>query len=426
MIQRFYNNIEDIIFFLNQRKKDFDNYMERTKEIINKVMNEKENAIIELTKKYDYPDFSYDDLFVSEKEIEDAYNSVEKEFLKSIEVAFNNIYEFHLRQKEETWFYFKNNSMLGQIILPLERVGLYIPGGLAAYPSTILMNFIPAKIANVKEIIMCSPPSKSKQINKYVLATAKYCGIEKIFKIGGAQAITAMAYGINPIPKVDKIVGPGNIWVATAKKILYGEVDIDSIAGPSEILIITDGSINPKYIAADFLSQAEHDEKASCILITTDEKFTEEVEKNIDLMLKKFENPTAKKSISEFSAFIIVPSIEKAIDISNTIAPEHLEICCKDYFNVLKGIKNAGSIFLGEFSPEAIGDYVAGANHVLPTLSTARFSSPLGVYDFVKKLNVIEYSKQQFLIDAKYAINIAEKEGLLLHANSLKVRLENV
>ncbi|MEZ0535865.1 histidinol dehydrogenase [Caldicellulosiruptoraceae bacterium PP1] len=418
----YYNNfsLENFIKdkeFINQK------YEQDVKTIIDYVKKEKDKALVELTNKFDCNNFTYDDLIVPKKEIDEAYNSVEKDFLFSLENAYKNIYEFHSKQKEESWFYYRSNSMLGQIIRPLENVGIYVPGGNAAYPSTVLMNAVPATVACVSNIYMVSPPGKDKKINKYILAAAKFCNIENIYKIGGAQAIAALSFGTETIPKVDKIVGPGNIWVATAKKLLYGVVDIDMIAGPSEILIIADETANPNYIAHDLLSQAEHDINASSILITTSEKLAHKVYDNVFELLSKNSNSIAKKSIDENAIIIIVNNLKTATDISNRISPEHLEIVTNENHNILRFIKNAGSIFLGEYSPEPIGDYIAGPNHVLPTGGTARFFSPLGVYNFIKRMSIIEYSKEQFEKDALYAINIAKNEGLNFHAQSLKVRL---
>lgn len=346
--------------------------------------------------------------------------------MQALELAYENIYQYHLKQKEETWLFTKGDTILGQIVRPLERVGIYVPGGNGSYPSTVLMNSIPAKVAGVKEIIMVTPPDKEKKINKYTLAAAKICGVNKIFKVGGAQAIAALAFGTELIPKVEKIVGPGNIYVAIAKKILFGNVDIDSIAGPSEVLIIADSFANPKYVAADLLSQAEHDAMARCILITTSQDLALEVNKKVDEMLKANPNQIAAQSIERNGVIIIVEDLDDAVEIANRICPEHLELCCKNSEDLIFKIKNAGAIFVGEFSPEPIGDYIAGPNHVLPTSGTARFFSPLGVYDFVKRISLIKYSKEQFLKDAPFAIEIAQKEGFLFHANSLKVRLEDV
>lgn len=426
------------------RKQEIENYIktalirkweneeeieQRVRRIISDVKDKKDEAVLYYTQLFDCDDICLDELQVTQEEIERAYFECEREdreFIDALNAAYKNIYEYHMRQKEESWFYVKNGSLLGQIIKPLEKVGIYVPGGKGAYPSTVLMNSIPAKVAGVEKIIMVTPPDKHKNVSKYTLAAAKICGVDKIYKVGGAQAVAALAFGTQIIPKVDKIVGPGNIYVATAKKLLFGYVDIDSVAGPSEVMVIADGSANPRYIAADLLSQAEHDPMARCILVTTSLKVAQEVSESVEKMLARFENSVALEAIEKNGVIIVVDSLSEAAEIANIIAPEHLEICCNDTEEVLLKIKNAGAIFIGEYSPEPIGDYIAGPNHVLPTSGTASFFSPLGVYDFVKRMSLIKYSKEQFLTDAPHAINIAQKEGFLFHANSLKVRLEDV
>lgn len=420
------NFLEGLDLFTNQRLNEIE---EKVKEIIEEVRTNKDSAIVNYTKLFDSPDFDLNDLIVKDEEIEQAYLECKKEdmeFISALEVAYKNIYEYHSKQKEESWFFSKDGSILGQIIRPLERVGIYVPGGKGAYPSTVLMNCVPASVAGVKDIVMVCPPSKDKRINKYVLAAAKICGIRKVFKVGGAQAIAALTFGTNLIPRVDKIVGPGNIYVAVAKKLLFGYVDIDSVAGPSEILIIADESAKPKYISADLLSQAEHDTMAKSILVTTSEKLALDVKTQVEKMLKEYTNPVAEQSIRDNGVIIVVDNIERAIEIANLISPEHLQLNCKDPDEVFFKIKNAGAIFVGDYSPEPIGDYIAGPNHVLPTAGTARFFSPLGVYDFVKRISIIKYSREEFSKESHYAINIAQKEGFLFHANSLKVRFEDV
>ncbi|MGB9975714.1 histidinol dehydrogenase [Thermovenabulum sp.] len=404
----------------------------RVKEIIEKVKEKGDEALIELTKELDGVFFNKEELEVRDEEIEKAYQSVEKDFLEALHKAYENILEFHEKQKQESWFYIKEGSKLGQRVLPLESVGVYVPGGKAAYPSTVLMNAIPAKVAGVEKIYMTSPPGKDKQISPYILAAAKVCGINKIFKIGGAQAVAAFAFGTQTIPKVDKIVGPGNIYVACAKKQVYGEVDVDLIAGPSEIVVIADETADERYVAYDLLSQAEHDENAMAVLITDSEHLAFGVLRCLKNFLEQNEGiyknniTIAKKSIDEYGLIIIAENLKEAVKISNLIAPEHLEIIAKNSGELLNDVKNAGTVFLGKFSPEPIGDYIAGTNHVLPTNQTSRFFSPLGVYDFVKRINVVEYSMESFRLYADYAIKIAEREGLYLHANSLKVRMEDV
>lgn len=423
------NDLEQFLDNDSDSYKDVEQVEEKVKKIISDVKFKKDEAVLNYTRLFDCEEFDFEDLIVKEEEIDRAFMECQKEnykFIQALEKAYENIYQYHLKQKEETWIFTKGDAILGQIIRPLEKVGIYVPGGNGSYPSTVLMNSIPAKVAGVKEIVMVTPPNREKKINKYTLAAAKICGIDKIFKVGGAQAIAALAFGTKLIPKVDKIVGPGNIYVTIAKKILFGNVDIDSVAGPSEVLIIADSFANPKYVAADLLSQAEHDIMAKCILITTSQDFALEVSKKLDEMLKLNPNPIAAQSIEENGLIIIVEDLDEAVDVANRICPEHLELYCKSAEDLVFKIKNAGAIFIGEFSPEPIGDYIAGPNHVLPTSGTARFFSPLGVYDFVKRISLIKYSKEQFLDDAPFAIEIAEKEGFLFHANSLKVRLEDV
>lgn len=422
--------IENYIETVKIRKWENEEEIEqKVRRIISDVKDKKDEALLYYTRLFDCEGICLGELQVSQEEIERAYFECEREdkdFIDALNTAYKNIYEYHMRQKEESWFYIKNGSLLGQIIKPLEKVGIYVPGGKGAYPSTVLMNSIPAKVAGVEKIIMVTPPDKNKSISKYTLAAAKICGIDKIYKVGGAQAVAALAFGTQIIPKVDKIVGPGNIYVATAKKLLFGYVDIDSVAGPSEVMVVADGSANPKYIAADLLSQAEHDPMARCILVTTSLQIAQEVSENVDKMLAIFENSVALESIERNGVIIVVDSLSEAAEIVNIIAPEHLEICCNDAEKILFKIRSAGAVFIGEYSPEPIGDYIAGPNHVLPTSGTASFFSPLGVYDFVKRMSLIKYSKEQFLTDAPYAINIAQKEGFIFHANSLKVRLEDV
>jgi len=422
--------VENYIEMAQIRKWENEEEIEqKVRQIISDVKDKKDEALLYYTRLFDCEGICLDELQVSQEEIERAYFECEREdkdFIDALNTAYKNIYEYHMRQKEESWFYIKNGSLLGQIIKPLEKVGIYVPGGKGAYPSTVLMNSVPAKVAGVEKIIMVSPPDKNKSISKYTLAAAKICGIDEVYRVGGAQAVAALAFGTQIIPKVDKIVGPGNIYVATAKKLLFGYVDIDSVAGPSEVMVIADESANPKYIAADLLSQAEHDPMARCILVTTSLQVAQEVSENVEKMLAIFENSVAMEAIEKNGVIIVVESLFEAAEIANIIAPEHLEICCNDTEEVLFKIKNAGAIFIGEYSPEPIGDYIAGPNHVLPTSGTASFFSPLGVYDFVKRMSLIKYSKEQFFSDVQHAINIAQKEGFLFHANSLKVRLEDV
>ncbi|MBO5888818.1 MAG: histidinol dehydrogenase [Clostridia bacterium] len=409
------------IFSVKTEKRDVSSIVSG---IIEKVKKEGDKAIIELCEKFDKAKLST--LKVSEKEIEDAYNSVDKEFIKTLEFASKNIYEFHLKQKREGFEIKRSNGeIVGQKIIPIERAGIYVPGGTAAYPSTVLMDAIPAKIAGCKQVVMTTPPAKDGKVNKYILAAAFVAGVDKIYKVGGAQAIAALAYGTETVLKVDKIVGPGNAFVAEAKKQVFGKVSIDMIAGPSEIMVVADRFNQPEDIAADLLSQAEHDKLASAVLITDCEEFAMEVSREIENQIPRLERADiARTSIDNNGKIIITKSLSKAIDLANDIAPEHLELCVEKPFDYLKKIKNAGSVFLGRFCPEAMGDYMAGLNHTLPTSGTARFSSPLSVDDFIKKTQYVYYTKQALIEDADDVFDFATKEGLTAHAKSAVIRLE--
>ena len=409
------------IFSVKTEKRDVSSIVSG---IIEKVKKEGDKAIIELCEKFDKAKLST--LKVSEKEIEDAYNSVDKEFIKTLEFASKNIYEFHLKQKREG-FEIKRSSgeIVGQKIIPIERAGIYVPGGTAAYPSTVLMDSIPAIVAGCSRVVMVTPPNQKGEINPYILASAKVAGVTEIYKVGGAQAIAALAYGTESIPKVDKIVGPGNAFVAEAKKQVFGEVSIDMIAGPSEILVIADGKSNKSYVAADLLSQAEHDKMASAVLVTDSYDFAIEVQAEIERQLALLErNEIARASIDDYGKIIVTEDIEKAIDVANQIAPEHLEICLDNPFDYLDKIKHAGSVFLGRYCPEAVGDYLAGSNHTLPTSGTARFSSPLSVDDFIKKTQYIYYDENALSSVANKVDLFAKKEGLTAHAKSATIRTE--
>ncbi|MBI5892718.1 MAG: histidinol dehydrogenase [Deltaproteobacteria bacterium] len=361
---------------------------------------------------------------VKGQEIQKAIKTIPKKDLEILKLAAKRIKSFHERQLQNSWaFNEKDGTILGRIITPIEKVGIYVPGGKASYPSTVLMNAIPAKIAGVQEITMVTPPSKNG-ISPYVLAAAYIAGVDKIYQIGGAQAIAALAYGTETIPKVDKIVGPGNIYVATAKRLVFGAVDIDMIAGPSEILIVNDGTGEPSWLAADLLSQAEHDELASSILLTTSKRMAEAAAKEVSRQIKELKREAiAKKSIDRYGAIIITKDLKEAADIANRIAPEHLELFVKKPFEILKKIKNAGAIFLGQNTPEALGDYMAGTNHTLPTGGTARFSSPLGVEDFIKRSSVLAFSKKGFEKLGKDVVRFADIEGLEAHGKSVKIRM---
>lgn len=417
-------NIKTIANDLNQRGSQSDLNVEViVSDILKEVRETGDLALREYTNKFDKVDLV--NFEVSEKEINEAFESVEKSFIKAIIKAKENIIEYHSKQKKEGYVITREDgTILGQRIMPLSKVGVYVPGGTAAYPSSVLMNVIPAKVAGVDEIIMITPPSKDGGINPYIAATAKVAGVNKIFKVGGAQGIAALAYGTKSVPKVDKVVGPGNIFVATAKKQVYGIVDIDMIAGPSEILVIADKDANPRYVAADLMSQAEHDVLASSILVSDSEELITEVNTELKIQLKRLSRKEIiESSITNYGMAILCNDLDEAIEVSNLIAPEHLEILVGNPMQCLGRIKNAGSVFLGENTPEPVGDYMAGTNHVLPTNGTARFYSPLSVDEFTKKSSFIQYSKTAIIKDAEQIINMANHEGLTAHANSVKVRL---
>jgi len=394
-------------------------------EIIENVKTNGDSALFEYCKKFDGADLS--SLEVTSEEIDEAFASVEPQFVEIIKKAAENIKKFHQKQVRNSFIINDTDGVvIGQKVLPVERVGLYVPGGTAAYPSTVLMDSIPAKIAGCSEICITTPPSRDGKVNSVILAAAKIAGVDRIFKIGGAQAVAALAYGTQTVPKVDKIVGPGNAYVAEAKKQVFGRVSIDMIAGPSEILIVADGSSNPKYVAADLLSQAEHDKMASAVLVTDSmdlaKAVSTELERQIPLLPRQ---EIARESIDNNGKIIVADDISKAIDIANEIAPEHLELCVDNPFDYLDKIKHAGSIFMGKYCPEALGDYFAGPNHTLPTTGTARFSSPLSVDDFVKKTQYTYYTKDALSKVADDVAFFAKKEGLDAHANSATIRFED-
>ncbi len=396
--------------------------------IIADVRKGGDRALAEYTKKFDGVDLK-GKIEVSARAINAAIKKVSKKDLKLMEFAASRIETFHRRQTRGSWFIKDDRgSMLGQRITPLERVGIYVPGGKAAYPSTVLMNAIPARVAGVDEVVMVTPPGKGgkggkRGISPHVLAAAKVAGVKRVMRVGGAQAVAALAYGTRTVPRVDKIVGPGNVYVVTAKRLVFGAVDIDMIAGPSEILIINDGTGDPAWIAADLLGQAEHDELASSVLITTSKKMAEAVRKETAKQLKKLKRRAiAEKSIADYGTIFIARTLRRAAEISNRIAPEHLELFVEKPLDLLGRIRNAGAIFLGAYSPEAGGDYLAGPNHTLPTGGTARFSSPLGVYDFIKRSSVIQFSKEEFLSLAPSIERFARVEGLEAHAKSVTIR----
>ena len=409
---------------LKRSPNNYSEYEDVVAEIVNNVREKGDQAVFEYTKKFDKWEISANTIRVTEAEIDEAFKVIEKEFVEVLKRAAANIEDFHRKQLRNSWIDTKpDGSILGQRILPIAISGVYVPGGKAAYPSSLLMNVIPAKVAGVEKVIMTTPAGADGKVNVGTLVAAKVAGVDEIYKVGGAQAIAAMAFGTESIPKVDKITGPGNIFVALAKKACFGYVSIDSIAGPSEILVIADETANPRYVAADLLSQAEHDELASAILITTDEKLAEAVGKQIDDFLKELSRTEIiKKSLDQYGYILIADSIEDAVEAANAIASEHLEILTKDPYAIMTKIRNAGAIFLGEYSSEPLGDYYAGPNHILPTNGTAKFFSPLNVDDFMKKTSIISYSKEALEKVHKDIELFAEKEGLTAHANSIKVR----
>lgn len=418
------NLLEDL---LKRSPNSYGQYEASVQSILNEVKEKKDEAVFAFTRKFDGAEISADNILVTEAEIEEAYQKVDASLLDVIRKARNNIENFHAKQRQNSWFDSKpDGTILGQKVTPLQRVGVYVPGGKAVYPSSVLMNVMPAKVAGVDEIIMVTPPGKEGKISPNTLVAAKEAGVDKIYKVGGAQAIGALAYGTESIPKVDKIVGPGNIYVALAKKAVYGHVSIDSIAGPSEILVIADETANPRYVAADLLSQAEHDELASAILVTTSEELAKAVSNEVDGFLKVLSrSEIIAKSLDNYGYILIADTMDDVIDVANEIASEHLEIQTKNPFEVMTKIRNAGAIFIGEYASEPLGDYFAGPNHILPTNGTAKFFSPLSVDDFVKKSSIISYSKDALSRVHKDIEAFAKAEQLTAHANSVHVRFEN-
>ena len=417
------NILDDL---LKRSPNNYTQFENTVAEIIANVRDKKDEAIFSYTEQFDKCQITAQTIRVTESELQEALASVGDEFVSIMQKAAGNIRAYHQKQVRASWFDAKEDgSILGQKITPMDMVGVYVPGGKAVYPSSTLMNVIPAKVAGVKKIIMCTPPGPDGKVNAGTLAAAAIAGVDEIYKVGGAQAIAAMAFGTESVPKVDKIVGPGNIFVALAKKQVYGFVSIDSIAGPSEILVLADETANPRYVAADLLSQAEHDEMASAILITTSEKLANEVSKEVDGFVASLSRTEImQKSLDNYGYILLVDSLEDGIDACNEIASEHMEILTKDPWAVMPKIRHAGAIFLGPYSSEPLGDYFAGPNHVLPTNGTAKFFSPLNVDDFVKKSSIISYS-----YDALSAVHediefFAKKEGLTAHANSIAVRFE--
>lgn len=413
---------------LNRRwQASFEKERNAVLEILSSVRQRGDEAVLEYTARFDGVHYaSVHEMLVSQEEIQEAYSKVDGSYIDILKHARDNIWKFHSRQLENSWTVCDESGVImGQRVVPMDRVGVYVPGGRAAYPSSVLMNAIPARVAGVSDIVMVTPPGKDKKVNPYTLVAACEAGCKRIFKIGGAQAIAALAFGTKTIPRVDKIVGPGNIYVALAKKEVYGYVDIDMIAGPSEVMVLADCSANPAFVAADLMSQAEHDPMASAILVTTSielaSRVLEELQRQVEGLSSK---DIIQASLKDFGALIVVDSIEQAIELTNSIAPEHLELALHNPFEILGAVKHAGSIFLGHYTPEPVGDYMAGPNHVLPTGGTARFFSPLGVYDFVKKSNIIFYTEKALKAVSHDVIEFANREGLTAHANSIKVRFK--
>lgn len=417
------NLLQDL---LKRNPGSYGEYEGKVAGIVNAVRENGDAAVFAFTEQFDKAKITAENIRVTGEELNDAYAQVDPELIAVIRKALGNIRSYHEKQRRYSWFDSQENgTLLGQKVMPLSKVGVYVPGGKAVYPSSVLMNIVPAKVAGVGKIVMTTPCGKDGKVNPTTLVAAHEAGADEVYKVGGAQAIAALAFGTESIPKVDKIVGPGNIYVALAKKAVYGHVNIDSIAGPSEILVLADESANPRFVAADLLSQAEHDEMASAILITTSEalaqKVSDEVEEFVRVLQRK---EIIRKSLDHYGYILLADTMEDAIDAANEIASEHLEIITKDPFHIMTKIRNAGAIFIGEYSSEPLGDYFAGPNHVLPTNGTAKFFSPLSVDDFVKKSSIVYYSKEALEPVHKDIIKFAESEQLTAHANSIRVRFE--
>ena len=417
------NLLEDL---LQRSPSSYGQYEQAVAEILNNVKIEKDKALFAYTEQFDHAHIDASNVRVTMEEIQAAYEEVGEELLRVIRGSLESIKSYHEKQRQFSWFDSKpDGTILGQKVTALQRVGVYVPGGKAAYPSSVLMNIVPARVAGVDEIIMVTPPGADGRVNANTLVAACEAGATAIYKVGGAQAIGALAYGTESIPKVDKIVGPGNIYVALAKKAVYGHVSIDAIAGPSEIMVVADETANPRYVAADLLSQAEHDEMASAILVTTSEKLAREVSDQIDGFLKELSRADIiQKSLDNYGYILIADTMDEVIDTANEIASEHLEIMTKNPYDTMTRIRNAGAIFIGEYASEPLGDYYAGPNHVLPTNGTAKFISPLSVDDFIKKSSIIGYSREALERVHKDIEAFAEAEHLTAHANSIKVRFE--
>jgi len=419
--------LEEISKKFQGRKTEVSKEVNKTvQQIVEDIQKNGDTALFNYAKNFDGYDINTSNLLVTRMEREKGLENIDENYFRILRRTKSQIEEFHKHQLGNSWNIFKENGVImGQIARPLERVALYVPGGTAAYPSTVIMNAVPALLAGVKEIIMITPVKADGKVNPNILAAAEVCGIETIYKVGGAQGVAAVAYGTESIPKVDKIVGPGNIFVATAKKICYGVVDIDMIAGPSEVLVIADKTANPKYIAADLMAQAEHDKLASAILVTISEKLVQQVDEELNRQVQNLERrEIIESSIRNYGGAIVVKNIDEAFDVSNQLAPEHLEVLTSEPLTQLPKIKNAGSIFLGEYTPEPLGDYMSGSNHVLPTGGTAKFYSGLGVYNFIK-YSTYSYYPKEVLADFKEDVEtFAKSEGLTAHANSISVRFE--
>ena len=419
------NNILENL--LKRSPNSYGEFESRVNDIIQNVREKRDEAIFEYTLKFDGATIDQDNIRVTEEEIKEAYEQVDPKLLDVIRKALVNIRDYHTKQKQYSWFDSDESGIiLGQKVTPLKTVGVYVPGGKAVYPSSVLMNVIPAKVAGVSDIIMTTPCGKDGKVYPSTLVAAKEAGVDAIYKVGGAQAIAAIAFGTESIPKVDKIVGPGNIYVALAKKAVFGYVSIDSIAGPSEIMVLADETANPRFVAADLLSQAEHDEMASAILVTTSETLAEQVSMEVDKFVATLSRKEIiQKSLDNYGYILVADTMQDAIDTVNEIASEHLELVTKNPFETMTKIRNAGAIFIGEYSSEPLGDYFAGPNHVLPTNGTAKFFSPLGVDDFIKKSSIISYSREALEPVYKDIVQFAECEKLTAHANSIRVRFED-
>lgn len=412
---------------LKRSPNSYKQYEDSVNTIIEKVRSERDRAVFSYTKQFDGADINEEYIKVTREEIEEAYHLVDLKLIEVMKKSLDNIRIYHEKQRQYSWFDSRPDGvMLGQKVTPIARVGVYVPGGKAVYPSSVLMNVLPAKVAGVEKIVMTTPCNKEGKVNPATLVAAELAGVDEIYKVGGAQAIAALAFGTESIPKVDKIVGPGNIYVALAKKAVFGHVSIDSIAGPSEILVLADETANPRYVAADLLSQAEHDELASAILITTSERLAQQVSKEVEQFTAELSRKEIiEKSLENYGYILVAESMAEAIEAVNEIASEHLEILTANPFETMMKIKNAGAIFLGEYASEPLGDYFAGPNHVLPTNGTAKFFSPLSVDDFIKKSSIISYSREALAPIYKDIVQFATSEQLTAHANSIKVRFED-